>query len=179
MASDFGDEAGQEPYDWMMRIGQDAGGKAMSDAAGRLAQALRNARSGIGPQAETEDAARPEWAKLDMAEFKELPECESIQAAISAKLESAGLAHSFMDGRDPSNNIILTEHYGMAMSRAAFEEIRPQPQRARHRRLWLGQDARLHRAQHHADERELLRDRPQGARPWSTSGGCSRGAGTT
>lgn len=118
MASDFGDEAGQELYDWMMRIGQDAGGKAMSDAAGRLAQALRNARSGIGPQAETEDAARPEWAKLDMAEFKELPECESIQAAISAKLESAGLAHSFMDGRDPSNNIILTEHYGMAMSRA-------------------------------------------------------------
>ncbi len=65
------------------------------------------------------------------------------------------------------------------VARAAFEEIRPQPQRARHRRLWLGQDARLHRAQHHADERELLRDRPQGARPWSTSGGCSRGAGTT
>ena len=30
MASDFGDEAGQELYDWMIRIGQDAGGKAMS-----------------------------------------------------------------------------------------------------------------------------------------------------
>ena len=26
MASDFGDEAGQELYDWMIRIGQDAGG---------------------------------------------------------------------------------------------------------------------------------------------------------
>ena len=39
MASDFGDEAGQELYDWMLRIGQDAGGKAMSDAAGKLVQA--------------------------------------------------------------------------------------------------------------------------------------------
>ena len=46
--------------------------------------------------------------------------------------------------------------------REALEEIRPQPQRARHRRLGLGQDARLHRAQHHADERQLLRDRPEG-----------------
>ena len=36
MASDFGDEAGQELYDWMIRIGQDAGGKAMSDAAGNF-----------------------------------------------------------------------------------------------------------------------------------------------
>ncbi|MBR0403950.1 MAG: hypothetical protein IJI68_01935, partial [Eggerthellaceae bacterium] len=107
MASDFGDEAGQELYDWMIRIGQDAGGKAMSDAAGRLAQALRNARSGIGPQAETEDAARPEWAKLDMAEFKELPEYESIQAAISAKLESAGLAHSFIDDQSNGKTYLL------------------------------------------------------------------------
>ena len=101
MASDFGDEAGQELYDWMLRIGQDAGGKAMGDAAGRLAQALRNARSGLGSEAETADAERPEWAKLDMAEFKGLPGYESVQAAISAKLESEGLAHTFLD--DQSN----------------------------------------------------------------------------
>ena len=101
MASDFGDEAGQELYDWMLRIGQDAGGKAMSDAAGKLVQALRNARSGVGPEATAAGSARPEWAKLDMAEFKELPEYESVQAAISAKLDSAGLAHSFLD--DQSN----------------------------------------------------------------------------
>ena len=107
MASDFGDEAGQELYDWMIRIGQDAGGKAMSDAAGKLVQALRNARSGISPEAETEDAARPEWAKLDMAEFKELPEYESIQAAISAKLESAGLAHSFIDDQSNGKTYLL------------------------------------------------------------------------
>lgn len=78
MASDFGDDAGQELYDWMMRIGQDAGGKAMSDAAGKLAQALRNARSGARSGTETVDGERPEWAKLDMAEFKELPEYESV-----------------------------------------------------------------------------------------------------
>lgn len=107
MASDFGDEAGQELYDWMLRIGQDAGGKAMSDAAGRLAQALRNARSGIGPEAETAEAELPEWAKLDMAEFKELPEYESVQAAIAAKLESAGLAHSFLDDQSNGKTYLL------------------------------------------------------------------------
>lgn len=107
MASDFGDEAGQELYDWMIRIGQDAGGKAMSDAAGKLAQALRNARSGIGPEAGKADAELPEWAKLDMAEFKELPEYESIQAAISAKLESEGLAHSFMDDQSTGKTYLL------------------------------------------------------------------------
>lgn len=107
MASDFGDEAGQELYDWMIRIGQDAGGKAMSDAAGKLAQALRNARSGIGPETGAEVASRPEWAKLDMAEFKELPEYESIQAAISAKLDAAGLAHSFVDDQSNGKTYLL------------------------------------------------------------------------
>ena len=107
MASDFGDEAGQELYDWMLRIGQDASGKAMSDAAGKLVQALKNARSGIGPEAGAEDSARPEWAKLDMAEFKELPEYESVQAAISAKLDSAGLAHSFVDDQSTGKTYLL------------------------------------------------------------------------
>ena len=107
MASDFGGEAGQELYDWMLRIGQDAGGKAMSDAAGKLVQALRNARSGLGSEAETADAERPEWAKLDMAEFKELPEYESVQAAISAKLESEGLAHSFLDDQSNGKTYLL------------------------------------------------------------------------
>lgn len=107
MASDFGDEAGQELYDWMIRIGQDAGGKAMSDAAGKLVQALRNARSGIGPETGAEAASRPEWAKLDMADFKEIPEYESIQAAISAKLDSEGLAHSFLDDQSNGKTYLL------------------------------------------------------------------------
>jgi len=130
MASDFGDEAGQELYDWMIRIGQDAGGKAMSDAAGRLAQALRNARSGIGPQAETEDAARPEWAKLDMAEFKELPEYESIQAAISAKLESAGLAHSFIDDQSNGKTYLLFRIEDAERLDGCFDELIDQAEAA-------------------------------------------------
>ena len=107
MASDFGDEAGQELYDWMLRIGQDAGGKAMSDAAGKLVQALRNARSGVGSEATAGDGERSEWAKLDMAEFKELPEYENVQAAISAKLDSAGLVHSFLDDQSNGKTYLL------------------------------------------------------------------------
>ena len=42
-----------------------------------------------------------------MAEFKELPEYESVQAAIAAKLESAGLAHSFLDDQSNGKTYLL------------------------------------------------------------------------
>ena len=36
MHDDFGDDAGGKLVDWMMRVGQEAGAKAASDAADRL-----------------------------------------------------------------------------------------------------------------------------------------------
>ena len=75
MASDFGDEAGGELYDWMLRIGQDAGEQAVHDAAKRLADALRNMRSGVehADELPPESVEKPRWAKLDMAEIDALP----------------------------------------------------------------------------------------------------------
>ena len=84
--------------DWMLRIGQDAGGAAMSAGAERLANAFRNARGQVAgtPDAvaeELEDA--PQWAKLSMAEFEQLPEYESIRQLIDEELDRASIEHAF------------------------------------------------------------------------------------
>lgn len=100
MASDFGDESGEKLFDWLLRIGQDAGEKAMLDSADRLANAFRKAREGI----EGDDAtgAAKEWAKLDMKDFADLPEYETLKEIISEELGDRGIAHEFANeaGRD-------------------------------------------------------------------------------
>ena len=98
MPSDYGDDSGEKLVDWMLRIGQDAGGAAMSAGAERLANAFRNAR---GQAAGTPDAVAeeledaPRWAKLSMAEFEQLPEYESIRQLIDEELDRASIEHAF------------------------------------------------------------------------------------
>ena len=50
MADDFGDYSGEALFDWILRMGQDAGGSAAMAAADRLKAALDNARKGAGAQ---------------------------------------------------------------------------------------------------------------------------------
>ena len=78
MADDFGDCSGEKLFDWILRMGQDAGGSAAMAAADKLKAALDNARKGADAQgrevAGTEAGGREmggtaEWAKLDMHEF--------------------------------------------------------------------------------------------------------------
>ena len=55
MADDFGDDAGQQIFDWALRLGMEgyrrgggaAGQRAVEDAMGRLEAALENARDAI------------------------------------------------------------------------------------------------------------------------------------
>lgn len=98
MPSDYGDDSGEKLVDWILRIGQDAGGAAMSASAERLANAFRNARGQVAgtPDAaaeELEDA--PQWAKLSMGEFEQLPEYESIRQLIDGELDRASIEHAF------------------------------------------------------------------------------------
>ena len=95
MASDFGDESGEKLFDWMLRVGQDAGQQAMLDTADRLATAFRNAREGLGGKAAEEGGAVSEWAKLDMKEFAELPDYESLKQIIGERLADRGITHMF------------------------------------------------------------------------------------
>ena len=108
MASDFGDEAGGELYDWMLRIGQDAGEQAMRDAAGKLSSALRNMRGGAG-RAEAPEAGgeTPRWAKLDMAEVDALPDPQGIRRALAERMDDAGVEHAFIGDPGSGGSYLL------------------------------------------------------------------------
>lgn len=93
MASDFGDESGEKLFDWLLSIGQDAGEKAMLDSADKLANAFRKAREGIAEGVAGVDAKK--WAKLDMEDFAELPQYESLKEIIGEELATRGIAHEF------------------------------------------------------------------------------------
>ncbi|WP_283171486.1 hypothetical protein [Curtanaerobium respiraculi] len=98
MASDFGDESGEKLFDWLLRIGQDAGEQAMLQSADKLANAFRKAREGIDGEAKaaaTSDVR--EWAKLDMKNFAELPQYKSLKEIISGELASRGIEHVFAE----------------------------------------------------------------------------------
>lgn len=102
MPSDFGDESGEKLFDWMLRLGQEAGQAAMTHSAARVSMAFRNAVGEIGhgqPAAAGIDRASeaPEWAKLNLHEFKSLPEFEAIKEIIDAKLDREALSHEFFN----------------------------------------------------------------------------------
>lgn len=103
MASDYGDDAGEKLFDWMMRLGQDAGEAVMATSAQKLKDAIGNIRGGIGGDvAGTEAAAPSEYARLNMREFEEFPEYACPKEIISERLDAAAIEHDFvqMEGHD-------------------------------------------------------------------------------
>ena len=61
MASDYGDDAGEKLFDWMARIGQDAGANAMENAADKFATALHHAKTGETDAHEVASDKGHEW----------------------------------------------------------------------------------------------------------------------
>ena len=87
MASDYGDEAGEKLFDWMLRMGQDASQDAIRASAERLKSAIRNLRGQIdGPLAEAERGGVREYARLNLSEFEELPDYASLREIIETRL---------------------------------------------------------------------------------------------
>ena len=107
MPSDFGDESGEKLFDWMLRLGQEAGQAAMAHSAARVSMAFRNAVGEIGhgqsAAAGIERASEAtEWAKLNLHEFKGLPEFETIKDIIDANLDREALSHEFFSEGEKS-----------------------------------------------------------------------------
>ena len=102
MASDFGDESGEKLFDWMLRIGQDAGEAAIAASADRLKNAISNLRGSIGGEASAEEAQVREFARLNLSEFEELPDYASLKDIIDGMLDEAAIEHDFavVDGHD-------------------------------------------------------------------------------
>lgn len=116
MADDFGDDAGQQIFDWALRLGMEGyrrgGGaaeqRAVEDAMGRLEAALENARDAIGakpgPSGGAPQAARTDarFARLDMSEFAALEDGQRIISAVDAKLAAKNIWHGMTeDGGTP------------------------------------------------------------------------------
>ena len=94
MPSDYGDDAGEMLVDWMRKIAEDAGEQVMLSSAERLSSALHNLRGGP-KDAPIDDRGLKHWAKLNMHEFKELPEFDSIKHIISIDLNKNNVQHAF------------------------------------------------------------------------------------
>lgn len=73
MATDFGDESGEKLFDWMLRVGQEAGQEALAKSAKGLAEAIRSTCAGI----------------------EDLPEYETLADMISSQLKKEGVEHAF------------------------------------------------------------------------------------
>ena len=92
MASDYGDEAGEKLFDWMLRMGQDASQDAIRASAERLKSAIRNLRGQIDePLAEAEREGVREYARLNLSEFEELPDYASLREIIETRLDTAAI----------------------------------------------------------------------------------------
>ena len=103
MASDYGDEAGEKLFDWMLRMGQDASQDAIRASAERLKSAIRNLRGQIDePLAEAEREGVREYARLNLSEFEELPDYASLREIIETRLDTAAIEHDIasIDGHD-------------------------------------------------------------------------------
>lgn len=97
MATDFGDESGEKLFDWMLRVGQEAGQDALAKSAKGLAEAIRSTCADIEKTfgAQRDEAEAPEWAKLSMRQFDGLPEYETLADMVSAQLKKEGVEHAF------------------------------------------------------------------------------------
>ena len=124
MASDFGDESGQQLTDWLLRIGQDGGQKAMERAADRFATALKHAKDGRS-EVKPEDVGKDgkEWAKLDLAEFTKIDGFEDLQQIMSDKLKSSGVEHLFFDDHINGKNYLLFKVEDAARLAESFDEL--------------------------------------------------------
>ena len=102
MASDFGDESGEKLFDWFLRMGQDMSEEAMRASAEKLKSAIKNLRGDIDSQTPDQEEEARKFARLNMSEFEELPDYESLKAIIDERLDAAAIEHDFakVDGHD-------------------------------------------------------------------------------
>lgn len=131
MPSDFGDESGEKLFDWMLKVGQDASEAALLSSAERLKGAFRSVRGEIGQMAEGAPAGEktPEWGKLSMAQFEELPEYETIKEAIDSRLDAQKIEHDFFTDKDGRDFLLFRLEDAPDVS-GAFKDLEEQTDRA-------------------------------------------------
>lgn len=127
MAEDFGDYSGEKLFDWMLRIGQDAGGAAALSAAERFKEALANAKRAAGPGDGSSarisgEHARDRWAKLDMHEFTSIEDWPTLQQLIGEKLAGCGIASEWYQDEQERTYLLFKADDAPSVARA-FDEL--------------------------------------------------------
>ena len=131
MADDFGDYSGEKLFDWILRMGQDAGGSAAMAAADKLKAALDNASRGAGALdhdgADMEAGGREpggpaQWAKLDMHEFASIEDWPTLQDIIDGKLDDCSIAHDWHKEAQSKTYLLFRAEDAPALVRA-FDEM--------------------------------------------------------
>lgn len=129
MADDFGDYSGEKLFDWILRMGQDAGGSVAMAAADKLKAALDNARKGAldrgGAGVEAggrEPGGTARWAKLDMREFASIEDWPTLQDIIDGKLDDCGIAHDWYKEAQGETYLLFKAEDAPALVRA-FDEM--------------------------------------------------------
>lgn len=139
MAEDFGDYSGEKLFDWLLRMGQDAGGAAALSAADRLREALSNAkgRAASDKPSTRIDADEPEqgssrWAKLDMREFTSIQDWPTLQEIINGKLDECSITYEWFHDEADRTFLLFRAEDAPNMVRA-FDELITQVDVARQR----------------------------------------------
>lgn len=164
MASDYGDEAGEKLFDWMLQLGQKAGDRVAENAADRFSRALQHAKDGK-PDATTEPRDGKEWARLDMAEFKEIEGYPKLQQVISDRLRQDGIEHIFFDDVRTGKTYLLFKTADAAKLSESFDELIGQTQAVKKRvREALGKDQQAEKAKEIELDEEPLEAKAEKAR---------------
>lgn len=126
MASDYGDEAGQKMVDDFMRFGERMGERAMYERAHRIQRACENAtreamRSAGGDAPEPSES--PEWAKLDMAEFRRIEGYDGIKGIIEAKLAARGVESAWFADPKTGKEYLLFRIVDAREVWSSFDEL--------------------------------------------------------
>lgn len=128
MPSDYGDEAGEKLFDWMLGIAQDSSESIMLKSAERLKSAFHNARGSIEQDGEAQPDNTERWVKLNMQEFTDLPEYQTIQEVIEEELAERGVEHSFI--QEENETFLLFKAADAPDVSEAFAELEERSEKA-------------------------------------------------
>lgn len=125
MASDYGDDAGEKMIEDFMRFGERMGERAMYDRAKRMEAAFEKARDAArSTPAEGGIREEPsEWAKLDMAKFREIEGYEGVKDIISTKLRSRSVDSAWFEDPESGKEYLLFRISDVEEVCQSFDEL--------------------------------------------------------
>ena len=125
MASDYGDDAGEKMIEDFARFGERMGERAMYDRARRMRSAFENATAATrGAAGEGDAREKPaEWAKLDMAKFREIEGYEGVKDIISTKLRSRSVDSAWFEDPESGKEYLLFRISDVEEACQSFDEL--------------------------------------------------------